>query len=92
MPQALRNAFVVLFWAHFLFALRILLPPEPVLTLVGWQAVDPLTTRLVAAALSGIGIESWRGRNGDASAFRMMLTLKVIWSATAVLGLGWSMD
>lgn len=90
-PQALRTAFVIHFWADVLFALPLFVAPEPVLTLVGWQAVDPFTTRLVAAALFGIGIESWLGRNGDASAFRTMLTLKVIWSATAVLGLGWSM-
>ncbi len=85
-PPALRTAFVVHFCADVLFVAR-----RPVLTLVGWQAVDPFTTRLVAAALFGTGIESWLGRNGDASAFRTMLTLKVIWSATAVLGLAWSM-
>lgn len=90
-PQALRTAFVIHFWADVLFALPLFVAPEPVLTLVGWQSVDPFTTRLVAAALFGIGIESWLGRNGDASAFRTMLTLKVIWSATAVLGLAWSM-
>ena len=90
-PPALRTAFVVHFWADVLFALPLFVAPGPVLTLVGWQAVDPFTTRLVAAALFGIGIESWLGRNGDASAFRTMLTLKVIWSATAVLGLAWSM-
>jgi hypothetical protein len=52
--------------------------------------VDPISTRLVAAALFGIGIESYLGRNAGVEAFRAMLNLKVIWSATAAIGVLWS--
>lgn len=58
--------------------------------MLGWAAVDPIATRLVAAALFGIGIESYLGRNAGLQAFRGMLNLKVIWSAAAVIGVIWS--
>ncbi|MCO4760956.1 MAG: hypothetical protein KC502_05590 [Myxococcales bacterium] len=89
-PGALRKWFVVHFWADILFALPLFVAPQAVLSLVGWQQVDPITARLVAAALFGIGIESLLGRNADAESFRTMLNLKVIWSATASVGIAWS--
>ena len=89
-PKALRWWFVVHFWADILFAIPLFVAPHAVLTLVGWQHIDPITARLVAAALFGIGIESLLGRNADAESFRTMLNLKVIWSATASIGIAWS--
>ena len=53
----------------------------------GWTTVDPIATRLVGAALMGIGIESYLGRNASAEVFRAMLNLKVIWSTSAILGI-----
>ncbi len=64
--------------------------PAWVLGHLGWPAVDPISTRLVAAALFGIGIESYLGRNAGVDSFRAMLNLKVIWSASATLGVLWS--
>ncbi len=90
-PDSLRAWFVVHFIADVLFALPLFIAPEWFLGLLGWQSIDPLATRLVAAALFGIGIESWLGRNAPAPAFRAMLNLKVIWSATAVIGILWGM-
>jgi hypothetical protein len=91
-PNALRTWFVIHFWADIAFALPLFVVPVPTLTLFGWepQEVDPLTTRLVAAALFGIGIESLLGRNADASAFRAMLNLKCIWAAAATAGILWA--
>jgi len=89
-PRSLRIWFVVHFYADILAAVPLFLAPRTVLGWIGWTAVDPLATRLVAAALFGIGIESYLGRNAGAQAFRGMLNLKVIWSATAVLGVFWS--
>ncbi len=90
-PAALRRWFVVHFWADILFAVPLFIAPVAVLELFGWQAVDPYSARLTAAALFGIGIESLLGRNGGVEAFRTMLNLKVIWSATATIGIGWSL-
>jgi hypothetical protein len=89
-PANLRRWFVIHFWADVLAALPLFLAPRQVLSWFGWAEVDPIATRLVAAALFGIGIESYLGRNADVHAFRGMLNLKVIWSATAVLGVLWS--
>jgi hypothetical protein len=90
-PQALRNWFVLHFVADMLFAIPLMVAPQAVLGLVGWEVVDPFTTRLVAAALFGIGIESYLGRNRGRDAFLGMLTLKVIWSSAAVLGIAWTL-
>ena len=89
-PRSLRAWFVVHFWADILFALPLFVAPQKFLGLLGWQCVDPLATRLVAAALFGIGIQSLLGRNEGAETFRAMLTLKTIWSAAATVGLVWS--
>ena len=90
-PPGLRACFVMHFWADILFALPLFVAPVAVLEMLGWQQVDPYTARLTAAALFGIGIESLLGRNGTVEAFKVMLNLKVIWSATATIGIAWSL-
>ena len=89
-PVALRRWFVVHFIADLAFALPLFIAPTYLLTLAGWSQVDPLATRLVCAALFGIGIESLLGRDGTREAFLGMLRLKIIWSAAASVGLLWS--
>lgn len=85
------------FWftIHFILDVAAALPlfffPVWFLQILGWQVVDPFASRLVAAALFGIGIESWLGRNGELATFAHMLNLKIIWSAAAVLGIVFSM-
>ncbi|MBE2252969.1 MAG: hypothetical protein IAE78_25780 [Myxococcus sp.] len=91
LPRGLRTAFIVHFIADVVFAVPLFFAPVQLLTALGWHAVDPLATRLVAAALFGIGIQSWLGRDEPREAFKAMLNLKVIWSAAATLGLIWSM-
>ena len=87
MPDALRQWFVAHFVVDMLFAVPLILAPEAVLNFVGWTRVDPVSARLVAAALFAIGIESYLGRNAGVEAYRGMLNLKIIWSAAAVLAL-----
>lgn len=89
-PASLRTWFVVHFMADVVFATPLFVAPRSFLGLLGWTSVDPVATRLVAAALFGIGIQSLLGRNEGAEAFRAMLNVKIIWSATATLGLVWS--
>jgi len=87
-PSSLRTWFVVHFWADMIFAVPLMIAPEAMLTMLGWGTVDPIASRLVAAALFGIGIESLLGRNANAETFRAMLNLKIIWSGAAILALG----
>jgi hypothetical protein len=89
-PESLKRWFVVHFIADVVFALPLFVAPVWFLTLLGWTHVDPLATRLVAAALFGIGIQSYLGRNESREAFLGMLNLKVIWSFSATLGIVWS--
>lgn len=86
-PDSLRRWFVVHFWADILFAVPLLVAPVWFLGLLGWPCVDPISARLVGAALVGIGVESYLGRNAGVESFRAMLNLKVLWSATATLGI-----
>jgi len=67
-PKSLRVWFVIHFVADLLFALPLFFAPVFTLKLFGWETVDPATSRLVAAALFGIGIESLLGRNASADA------------------------
>ncbi len=89
-PKSLRFWFVVHFVADMLFAIPLFFAPRAFLGMLGWTEVDPVATRLVAAALFGIGIQSLVGRNETREAFKAMLNLKIIWSMTAVAGLAWS--
>lgn len=86
-PQGLRTWFVVHFVADLVFAVPLFVAPRPFLTFFGWTAVDPIATRMVAAALFGIGIQSLLGRKERREAFVGMLNLKIIWSSTATIGI-----
>lgn len=86
-PKALRFWFIVHFWADMVFAVPLLLVPVQMLTAFGWTVVDPLSARLVGAALVGIGVESLLGRNASLDSFRTMLRLKVLWSLSANFGI-----
>jgi len=87
-PNSLRTWFVIHFYADMLFGIPLLILPETIMPLLGWSAIDPISTRVVGAALMGIGIESYLGRNASIEVFRAMLNLKVIWSSSAILGIG----
>lgn len=89
-PGSLRTWFVIHFVADVVVAIPLFISPD-LLLLLGWQHVDPIATRLVCAALFGIGIESWLGRAGTVESYRSMLNLKIIWSAAATLGVLLSM-
>ncbi|HXH30881.1 MAG TPA: hypothetical protein VNJ01_08720 [Bacteriovoracaceae bacterium] len=70
-----------------IFAIPLLLFPVQILTYFGWEVIDPLTTRLVGAALIGIGVESFLGRNAGMESFQGMLRLKILWSLSANIGI-----
>lgn len=86
-PSSLRKWFVVHFIADILFAIPLIIAPEMLLKPLGWTVVDPVVSRVVGAALVGIGGESLLGRNADLESFRTMLRLKVLWSGTVIVGL-----
>lgn len=86
-PNSLRTWFVIHFIIDIAIAIPLMFAPVFLLKQFGWETVDPVTARLVAAALFGIGIESYLGRNAGIEAYQGMLNLKIIWSLAAVIGL-----
>jgi hypothetical protein len=90
-PKGLRTWFMIHFVVDMLFAIPLMIAPLATLTLFGWETIDPFTTRIVAAALFGIGIESWLGRDSGSETYLAMLNLKVIWSSAVIIGLLWSL-
>lgn len=86
-PHSLRTWFVIHFAADMLFGLPLLFFPRSLLPLLGWTTYDPMTSRLVGAALMGIGLESLLGRNASAETFRAMLNLKIIWASSAIFAI-----
>ena len=90
-PKALRTWFIIHFAADIIFAVPLLIFPVKLLTIIGWQSVDPVSARLVAAALFGVGIESLLSRKASVDAYGAMLSLKIIWSLGAVAGLALSL-
>ena len=87
-PDSLRTWFIIHFVVDMFVGIPLLLFPELVMPLLGWTAIDPIASRVVGAALMGIGLESYLGRHASIEVFRAMLNLKVIWSSSAVLGIG----
>ncbi len=83
----LRAWFVIHFILDTTFAIPLFIAPEKFLALFGWSTIDPITSRIVAAALFGIGIESFLARNSNAEGFAGILNLKIIWSFVASLGI-----
>lgn len=86
-PLSLRRWFVAHFVVDTLCALPLLLAPGLLLPALGFSCVDPVSPRLVGAALVGIGTQSLIGRNQGVETYRAMLNLKLLWSGTAILGL-----
>jgi len=81
--------------AHFVADVAVGVPlfiaPRLLLGWFGWTEVDPAMSRVVAAALLGIGVQSLLARGESREVFRAMLTLKVIWSTAAIAGIALSL-
>ena len=61
--------------------------PDWALHQFGWHPVDPVVTRLLAAALLGMSAQTWFARNGGIAQTRAGLNLKVVWTGFATIGL-----
>ena len=85
--KALRRWFVAHCVIDVLLAIPLLIFPVTTLKLFGFTSIDPVASRLVGAALLGIGLQSLIGNQEDASVYRAMLNLKIIWSGSCLFGL-----
>src|SRR5258708_28213584 len=86
-PPTLRTWFVV----HAALALGagvpLLCAPEWALSGLGWPNVDPVTSRLLGAALIAVGTQAYRLRAAGVEVYRALVGFNVVWSLGAVLAL-----
>ncbi len=85
-PKALKIWFIIHFIVDISFALPLFFAPAWFMHILGWKTIDPITARMVAAALFGIGGESLFNIKLGKDAFITMLNLKIIWSSAAIIG------
>jgi len=86
-PRTLRAWFMAHALVDLAAGLPLLAAPALVLRRLGWTCVDPVSARLVGAALLAIGGQSFLGRDAGVEVYRAMLRLKLIWSFVAALSL-----
>ena len=87
MPASLRAWFRAHGTIDVLAAIPLLLVPGRALGLLGWTAVDPVSTRLCGAALMAIGFASLTVDGHGLPGYRALLSLKVVWSVAAIFAL-----
>ena len=85
--KSLRTWFLIHFIVDSIVAVPLFLFPVETLTLLGWTNIDPIATRLVAAALFGIGGISFVAVKAEVATYKHLLLLKIIWSITAIIGI-----
>lgn len=88
-PSSLRLWFTIHFLFDILFAIPLIVAPHWILSFFGFMDITPLLARLVGAVLLAIGVTSLFTKTKEQ--FEIMLTLKIIWSVTAIVGLLWSL-
>jgi hypothetical protein len=86
-PEILRKLFFLHFILDYIFAIPLMFAPVKTMMLFGWETPEIVATRLAAAALMGIGGISLIAYKADADVYRHMLTMKLLWSGAAILGL-----
>ncbi len=86
-PASLRRWFILHFFVDYLFAIPLFITPVRLLSLFNFTIIDPVTARLVAAALFAVGGISLLSSNEPSNTYKALLKLKIIWSLSAIAGL-----
>jgi hypothetical protein len=88
-PKSLRVWFAIHFTVDMIFAIPLLFFPSFLLGLFGFNVIgaELVMARLVGAALIGIGGASLFNYHKTKESFDIMLTLKILWSSAAIIGL-----
>ncbi len=85
--KSLRTWFQIHFIIDILIAIPLIVFPATFLSWFGFTG-EVMFARLIGAALIGIGGASHFVERDDA--FSIMLTLKLLWSGAAIIGITWS--
>ena len=89
-PNSLRNWLVFHFYVDYAFAIPFFFFPETTAEILGYDPLDPLAARIVAAALFGIGYSSYLASKFDLKAMHTKLRWAVVWAGSATIGLLWA--
>jgi hypothetical protein len=84
-PKGLRIWFLIHFIVDMLIAFPLIFQPQWIGNLMGIPLLEPITARLVGAALIGIGGASLFTHSQED--YNLMLSLKIVWSISAIIGL-----
>lgn len=90
-PKSLKTWFIIHFIVDLIFAIPLLFFPEWILGIFGLPIIQTVMARLVGAALIGIGGVSFWIRNEGVEVYKALLKLKLLWSSSAILGIGLSL-
>tara|TARA_Y100000310_G_C20661808_1_gene805213 strand:- start:1566 stop:1943 length:378 start_codon:yes stop_codon:yes gene_type:complete len=85
-PSSLRTWFIIHFIVDYMVGLPLLFFPEWTMGLFGLSP-EPFIGRLFAAALLGISGVSLISRNKTVESYQSLLTLKIIFAGSALLGI-----
>lgn len=89
-PAGLRTAFLVHSIIDLAVAIPLMISPQKSLEMIGWDdPIDPVATRLVAAALLAGSRSAFKPIESIES-YKSILGIKLIWSTAAIIGLVWS--
>tara|TARA_Y100000310_G_C20154837_1_gene566414 strand:- start:197 stop:577 length:381 start_codon:yes stop_codon:yes gene_type:complete len=86
-PPSLQKWFIAHFIVDMIFGIPLLFFPFWTLNLFGITITTSVTARLVGAALIGIGGASFFAKEKSIESFDILLTLKILWSSAAIVGL-----
>ncbi len=90
-PKSLQLWFKIHFIVGMLIGLPLLLIPGIFLDDLGFRVIDPLTARLVGAAFLSIGGVSLLRNKSGMESYQSLLSLKLLWSAAAMIAILFSM-
>lgn len=88
MSQSLRITFILHTIVSSVFGLALLIVPGRFLDLFGWAPIDPLMSRMLGAALLGLGWGSYRGwRANTWDEVEFLLQVEAAFTVLASIGL-----
>ena len=88
-PSSLKKAFIFHSIVDLAVGLPLMIAPKPILEHLGWETVDPVATRIAAAALLA-GSYSIFSADQPLEGYKHALMVKSIWASAAIIGLLWS--
>lgn len=89
--KSLKAWFLIHFALDYLFGIPLLFAAAWTVSLFGFSTENLLFARMIGAALLGIGGISFIAHKANREVYKNLLTMKLIWSGTAIIALSISL-